>query len=62
MYLVDDDSFRHLLLVIRPELEAHDIPHRTRLTELILQKWREQFAELKEALSVRFSPPLISQY
>lgn len=52
--VVENDEFRNLLLVIQPMLRDKDIPRRTKLRELVLQRWKEFFNTVKRELLVSF--------
>ncbi|KIK16557.1 hypothetical protein PISMIDRAFT_72240, partial [Pisolithus microcarpus 441] len=39
-----------LILYLRHDLRDTDIPHRTKTRELILQRWREHFMQLRVEL------------
>ena len=52
--IVECPEFRQLLL-LHGNLKDSDIPHRTRLRELLLQAWKEYFQELRSNFAVR--PP-----
>ncbi|KIK15345.1 hypothetical protein PISMIDRAFT_79750, partial [Pisolithus microcarpus 441] len=41
-----------LILYLRRDLQDTDIPHRTKTHELILQRWRERFMQLRVELKV----------
>ncbi|RDB20127.1 putative AC transposase [Hypsizygus marmoreus] len=53
--VVDCEELRDLLLYLGTQLEERDIPHRTKLSQLILQRFREEYdkliAELKHTSS-----------
>jgi hypothetical protein len=50
--VVECHEFRQLCLVLRESLEDTDIPHRDKMREAIVRRWRESFKELKLDLSV----------
>ena len=47
--LVDRPEFREMLLFLKSDLE---IPHRTKLSELVVHAWKEYFQVLKCELQV----------
>ena len=53
MNVVENPEFRKLILLLREDIEDKDIPHRTKLCQLILDQFRTYFASLKEELAVR---------
>ena len=53
MNVVENPEFRKLILLLREDIEDKDIPHRTKLRQLILDQFRTYFASLKEELAVR---------
>lgn len=55
---MDREKFRHLCLLLRPELRDVDIPHRTTMHKRIIQTSEEVLANL--ALDIKVSLYLIS--
>jgi len=56
MRLVDSYEFRCLLFLLRDDLQEQDIPHRTKLRELVVKSWEGPegyLAKLTEDLKVR---------
>ncbi|KAF8181346.1 hypothetical protein K438DRAFT_1976073 [Mycena galopus ATCC 62051] len=49
---VESREFRDLLLLLRDTLSHKDIPHRTKLTNLVIDAWVAYYAELKVTLKV----------
>ena len=47
-------EFRQLLLLLRPDLKDTMIPHRSKLRELIVLAWKEEFQVIKRDLAVCF--------
>jgi len=47
-------EFRRLLLLLRPDLKDANIPHRSKLRELIINAWKREFENLKCDLAVSF--------
>ena len=45
-------EFRDLLLLLRSELKETMIPHRTKLRELVILRWKYYFQSLKLEISV----------
>jgi hypothetical protein len=41
-------------MLLRPDLKESMVPHRTKVRELIIQAWRQQFKNLKRDLAVIF--------
>lgn len=52
--ILDRPTFRRLLLYIRPSLQDRDIPHRTKLRQLILERAKDAEDKVKAVLGVRF--------
>src|ERR1700709_2330596 len=52
MNIMECPEFRHLILLLRPDLKESDIPHRTKISDLILETWNEHFQVLKAELAV----------
>ncbi|KAF7354446.1 putative AC transposase [Mycena venus] len=52
IHLIDSGEFRDLLLLLRDSLAEKDIPHRTKLTKLVVEAWVKYYAELKVTLNV----------
>jgi hypothetical protein len=52
--VIECPEFRGLLLLLRPDLEERDIPHRTRLRQSIIEAWNVWFRTLQRDLSVCF--------
>ena len=50
--VVECHEFRQLCMVLRESLEDTDIPHRDKMREVIVSRWRESFEALKLELSV----------
>ncbi|KIK21006.1 hypothetical protein PISMIDRAFT_12527 [Pisolithus microcarpus 441] len=48
--VIECPKFRHLILLLRQDLQETDIPCRTKLHELILEAWRDYFRILKQDL------------
>lgn len=53
--LVECPEFRDLLLLLRPELKAHEIPRRTKLHEEVMKNWGKWFTGLMQDLQVRLT-------
>lgn len=51
--VVESPYFRRLLLLLRESLQEKDIPHRTKMRELIMESWEAYIETLKEELAVR---------
>lgn len=51
--VVESPYFRRLLLLLRESLQEKDIPHRTKMRELIMESWEDYIVTLKEELAVR---------
>ncbi|KAF7358289.1 putative AC transposase [Mycena venus] len=51
IHLIDSREFRDLLLLLRDSLAEKDIPHRTKLTKLVVEAWVKYYAELKVTLN-----------
>jgi hypothetical protein len=49
---VECPEFRWLLLLLRPDLKEANIPHRSKLRELIIEAWKREFEGLKRELAV----------
>ncbi|KIK25338.1 hypothetical protein PISMIDRAFT_9694 [Pisolithus microcarpus 441] len=49
--VIECPEFRHLILLLHQDLQETDIPHRTKLHELILEAWRDYFRILKQDLA-----------
>lgn len=56
---MDCPEFRLLLFLLRSDLKESAIPHRTKLRELVIESWREEFQVLKDDLAVLFLTPTI---
>lgn len=52
--VIDCAELRDLLLYLGTELEEKDLPHRTKLTELIRQRFRVEYENLIKELGVFF--------
>jgi hypothetical protein len=50
---VDREEFRHLCLLLRPELQEKDIPHWTTMHKRIIQTSEEALANLAQDIQVR---------
>lgn len=50
--VVECPEFRDLLLSIGGELKEAQIPHRTKLRQLIILAWKDYFVELRRELAV----------
>ena len=50
MNIMECPEFRHLILLLCPDLKESDIPHRTKISDLILETWNEHFQVLKADL------------
>ena len=50
--IVDREEFRHLCLLLRPDLQDVDIPHRTTMQKRIIQTSEEALAELAHYIQV----------
>ena len=55
--IVECPEFRKLLLLLRSDLKDSDIPHRTKLRELLLQAWKGYFQILRSDFAACFPPP-----
>lgn len=61
--LMECREFRQLLLLLRNDLKEEMIPHRTKLRELIIQAWKQQFQVLRRDLAVCCDPrPALSVF
>lgn len=60
MNVVDCPEFRELLLYIGLELEDRDIPHRTKLSELITSRFKIEYAKINQEVQVRQTACMIS--
>jgi hypothetical protein len=49
---VDREEFRNLLLLLRPELQDWDIPHRGTMHTCIIQTYEEALRDLSEKIQV----------
>jgi hypothetical protein len=54
--VVDCPELRELLLFIGTEIEDYDIPHRTKLSELITSRFKVEYNRMIEDINVRFRP------
>lgn len=52
MNVIECPEFRRLLCLLRQDLKDSDIPHPSKLRELICQAWQEYFVALKKELAV----------
>lgn len=52
MSVVECPEFRDLLLYLNSDLGEHDLPHRTKLTELIFEQFRHHYADMRSELKV----------
>lgn len=52
MNLMECPEFRRLLRLLRKDLRESDIPHWTKLRELIVETWYEYFDALKQDMAV----------
>lgn len=50
--VADCPEFRELLLSVGGDITATEIPHRSKLRELVIQGWRDYFQELRSDLAV----------
>ncbi|KAJ7435286.1 hypothetical protein FB451DRAFT_1418305 [Mycena latifolia] len=50
IHLIESREFRDLLLLLRESLSDKDIPHQTKLTNLIIEAWMRYYHELKATL------------
>jgi hypothetical protein len=57
--LVKCSEFRNLLLFLRRDLRDADIPHWSKVRDLVLDSWSTYFDELKLNLEVRPSSTLL---
>ncbi|KAI6044304.1 hypothetical protein EDC04DRAFT_2890097 [Pisolithus marmoratus] len=48
--VIECPEFHHLILLLCQDLQDTDIPHHTKLCELILEAWRDYFRILKQDL------------
>ena len=53
--VVDCPELQALLLFIGAELQEKDIPHRTKLAELIMERFHIEYKKILEELEVHFS-------
>jgi hypothetical protein len=51
--LVEKGAFRRLLTYLRPNLAKHDIPHKTKVREQIMERAETAFELVKAKLAVR---------
>ncbi|KAJ7483666.1 hypothetical protein FB451DRAFT_1235276 [Mycena latifolia] len=49
IHLIESRDFRDLLLLLRESLTDKEIPHRTKLTKLVLEAWDQYYVDLKAA-------------
>lgn len=59
--MVESEQFRDLIRFLRRDIKESDIPHRTKLRELILQAWTDDFKVLKGELAVSIQLLLVLQ-
>lgn len=52
--VIESPLFRRLLLLLRESLHEKDIPHRTKMRELIMQSWEDLIGTLKQEVTVRY--------
>jgi hypothetical protein len=52
MYMIECPEFRRLVCFLWRDIKDSDIPHRTKLRDLITQAWVEYFDVLKGDLAV----------
>jgi hypothetical protein len=52
MNVMECPEFRRLIRFLRPDLKESDIPHRMKISDLILEIWNEHFQVLKAELAV----------
>jgi len=52
MNVVESPELRDLLLFIGTDLTEHDIPHRTKLSELIVLRYKAEYAKLMVEVQV----------
>jgi hypothetical protein len=52
MNILECVEFRRLIRFLRKDVNESDIPHRTKLRELIIVAWHEYFQVLKSDLAV----------
>ena len=50
--VVESEEFRKLILILREGMRDHDIPHRTKMREIILTRWKEFFETVRRDLQV----------
>lgn len=50
--VVENQQFRDLLTLFRPDFAEEDVPHRTKIRTAIIESWAIWFEGLKEILSV----------
>jgi len=52
MRIVEREEFRHLCLLLRPELKDKGIPHRTTMYKRILETCEEELGNLSQHIQV----------
>lgn len=52
IYSIECPEFRELLMYLNPDLDDEDIPHRTKLTEEILRRYKTKREELWKEMKV----------
>lgn len=50
--IVDCSAFRRLLLILRRDIDDSDIPHRSKMRELVLAAWKSSFDTIRAELKV----------
>ena len=58
--IVENIEFCQLILLLQPKVEDKDIPHRTKMTSLVMDEFQRLFNMLKIELQVCVSPCNIS--
>jgi hypothetical protein len=59
MRVVEREEFRHLCLLLRPELQNADIPHRTTMQNRILDTFSDVIQDMSEDIQVILSCDLM---
>lgn len=54
MNILENKTFRSLLLLLRSDLQDSDIPHRTFLRTRILSNWEKHLSDLRNEMNVRY--------
>lgn len=52
---MDSPELRDLFLFLGTELEERDLPHRTKLSQMIVERFQMEFRKLLEEIQVRDS-------